>query len=110
MYIRGASHEQGGVPIEAEGGEMIINKISAARYAPLLSAINQAGGGVPFVSPASDGGYTARTIANGGGISKEEMKEVMKESFGELKIYTAIDDVRRANTKYSNITQTNIDF
>jgi len=53
--IQGASHAQGGVafnvggtPHEAEGGEAIINRNSTQRFKPLLSAINQAGGGVPF--------------------------------------------------------------
>lgn len=53
--ITGPSHANGGVPImtpngmiEAEGGEIIINKRSSALYAKELSAINQAGGGVPL--------------------------------------------------------------
>jgi DNA repair exonuclease SbcCD ATPase subunit len=47
--IFGASHSGGGVPIEAEGGESIINKKSTAKYGGLLNAINQAGGGVPIM-------------------------------------------------------------
>lgn len=54
--LSGPSHAQGGIPFtvggqggfEAEGGEAIINKKSTAMYAPLLSAINEAGGGVAF--------------------------------------------------------------
>lgn len=55
MAIKGASHANGGVPImtpdgmiEAEGGEVIINKRSSALFANELSAINQAGGGIPL--------------------------------------------------------------
>lgn len=56
----GPSHAQGGMAIisggrkvaEMEGGEAIINRRSTAMYAPILSAINQAGGGVKF----ADGG------------------------------------------------------
>lgn len=48
--IVGPSHANGGVKIEAEGGEAIINKRSMSN--PLLrsiaSAVNVAGGGVPF--------------------------------------------------------------
>lgn len=58
--IEGESHANGGVKfisggrlMEAEGGEIIINKRSAAMFRPQLSAINQAGGGVAF----ADGGY-----------------------------------------------------
>lgn len=48
--ITGPSHALGGVMVEAEGGEAIINKRSMSN--PLLrsiaSAVNVAGGGVPF--------------------------------------------------------------
>jgi hypothetical protein len=54
--LQGASHANGGIPFtidgqagfEAEGGEAIINKRSTEMFAPLLSAINEAGGGVAF--------------------------------------------------------------
>jgi hypothetical protein len=60
----GPSHEEGGIRgtgafggIEVEGGEMIINKRSARMYGPLLSRINQAGGGVPLIpTKAANGG------------------------------------------------------
>lgn len=55
MFIKGNSHAQGGVPIltpngmiEAEGGEIIINKVSSYLFKDLLSEINVAGGGVKF--------------------------------------------------------------
>ena len=55
----GARHAQGGIKIgtpsgmiEAEGGEVIINRKSVQMYKPLLSQINEAGGGVKF----ADGG------------------------------------------------------
>lgn len=54
--LQGRSHAQGGIPFsvggrpgfEAEGGEAIINKKSTAMFRPLLSQINEAGGGVAF--------------------------------------------------------------
>lgn len=54
--LSGPSHAGGGVPIsigggavaEAEGGEAIINRRSTSMFRPLLSAINQAGGGKKF--------------------------------------------------------------
>jgi len=54
--LNGPSHANGGIPFsvggqlgfEAEGGEAIINKRSTEMFAPLLSAINEAGGGVAF--------------------------------------------------------------
>ena len=55
MMIDGASHSMGGVNlmtptgmIEAEGGEFIMNKVSTAMFKDELSAISQAGGGVPL--------------------------------------------------------------
>lgn len=55
MVLSGPSHERGGIPIgtpggaiEAEGGEVIINRKSSAMFRGLLSDINVAGGGVPF--------------------------------------------------------------
>ena len=47
--INGASHSRGGVNVNAEGGEVIINKRSSAMFLPALSAINQLGGGVPLM-------------------------------------------------------------
>ena len=53
----GPSHAEGGIPIktpggmiEAEGGEVIINKKSSAMYRGILSQINQLGGGIKFAS------------------------------------------------------------
>ncbi len=62
--IEGASHADGGVPFtvdgvggfEAEGGEVIINKKSAAMFRNELSMINQAGGGVKFANGGVVGG------------------------------------------------------
>lgn len=61
-YLQGASHADGGILIEAEGGEAIINKNSTSKYRSLLSAINEAGGGIPL---AANGG-----IASGGGATR----------------------------------------
>lgn len=47
--LRGPSHERGGIHINAEGGEAIINKRSTKMFKRELSMINQAGGGVPFM-------------------------------------------------------------
>lgn len=48
--IPGPSHAQGGVQINAEGGEAIVNKnsMSVPAYRNIVSAINVAGGGVPI--------------------------------------------------------------
>lgn len=46
--IGGKRHAQGGTIIEAEQGEAIINRNSVALFKPLLSMMNQMGGGVPL--------------------------------------------------------------
>ena len=98
MLIKGKSHAMGGVPIEAEGGEAIINKRSAAMFAPLLSAINEAGGGVPFVpSRYSDGGFATRAARQETQpITAKEMSAVLQD----LKVYTSIQDYKKSEKSY----------
>jgi hypothetical protein len=52
-FLRGPSHEQGGIKyqgggVEVEGNESVINRRSTLAYAPLLSQINMQGGGRPI--------------------------------------------------------------
>lgn len=59
--LSGPSHAQGGIATpfgEMEGGEAVINKRSTAMFKPLLSRINQAGGGRKFQT----GGITSAGI------------------------------------------------
>jgi len=46
--IDGARHAQGGVAINAEGGEAIMSRGSVTMFKPLLSMMNQMGGGTSF--------------------------------------------------------------
>lgn len=46
--IEGPRHAQGGVMVEAEGGEAIMTRGAVTMFAPLLSAMNQMGGGTSF--------------------------------------------------------------
>ena len=51
--LKGASHANGGIKTkfgELEGGEAVINKRSTSMFKPLLSALNEAGGGKKFAS------------------------------------------------------------
>ena len=78
--ITGPSHASGGVLIEAEGGEGIINKHSMSN--PLLrsiaSAVNVAGGGVPFSNvPIFPSGSS-------GGFDTAELKAVFVEALKEM--------------------------
>jgi len=98
--LRGASHAQGGIPIEAEGGEAVINKKSTSMFTPLLSAINQAGGGVKFAAGgiastglSYDGGYTARALQNmmSPGLTESQIKTIISN----IKIYTTITSLKK---------------
>jgi hypothetical protein len=46
--ISGARHSDGGVPINAEGGEAVMTRGAVTAFAPLLSMLNVAGGGTSF--------------------------------------------------------------
>ena len=46
--IGGRRHAQGGTMIEAEAGEAIMTRGAVTQFAPLLSLMNQAGGGTTF--------------------------------------------------------------
>ena len=46
--IEGNRHSQGGVMIEAEGGEAVMTRGAVTMFGPLLSMMNQASGGTPF--------------------------------------------------------------
>ena len=71
--LKGDSHANGGIPFlingkagfEAEGNESIINAKSTSMFAPLLSAINVAGGGKKF----NTGGSLGSVINSGSMVS-----------------------------------------
>lgn len=100
--IKGKRHSQGGEIIEAEDGEVIINRRSVKQFEPLLSAINMAGGGVPFGPMPSDGGFASR-YAMQEGVSERTIAKAVERGIKSLKIYTTIEDIRRADRKYTQI-------
>ena len=97
LLLKGKSHAMGGIPIEAEGGEAIINKRSTSMFTPLLSAINQAGGGV---SLGNDGGFASRRAEN---LANKDMSEGLANALSKIKIFTAVEDINRGQKKYSKI-------
>ncbi|WP_312303883.1 hypothetical protein [Chryseobacterium sp.] len=85
----GPSHSEGGIPIktpdgviEAEGGEVIINKRSSAMYRDVLSQINQLGGGVKFASGGVLGNISSLPTIQNNFKSLIDM-DVMREVVGE---------------------------
>lgn len=61
-YITGASHSEGGVLMEVEGGEAVLNKRAMAipQYRALASAMNVSTGGVAFPNTSSNAALTAQ--------------------------------------------------
>lgn len=53
--INGPRHAQGGVLINAEGGEAVMTRGAVTMFAPLLSAMNEMGGGTAFNSNLNQG-------------------------------------------------------
>ena len=51
--INGPLHAAGGIMVNAEGGEAIMTRGAVTQFAPLLSLMNQAGGGVSFSGAAT---------------------------------------------------------
>lgn len=109
--IRGKSHAQGGETIEAEAGEVIINKKSAKMFLPLLSAINQAGGGISFgaglprnVGSINDGGFSVRHSSDKTATS-QDIKELQK-AINDMRVYVAVEDINRGQRKYADVGQT----
>lgn len=96
-YIQGNSHAQGGTMIEAEGGEVIINKASTAQYLPLLSAINVAGGGVPFGN-FTDGGFAMRND-RGSVLDTTTLERAIKD----MQIVVSVEDINRGQKNYAKV-------
>ena len=85
--LQGPSHAEGGIDTrfgELEGGEAVINKNSARMFKPLLSAINQAGGGIPF-----DG--TPSPIPGVYGWGDFSLSDLNPVSYVKKKVKQAID-------------------
>lgn len=101
--IVGPSHAAGGTLIEAEGGEAIINRRSVSMFAPLLSAINEAGGGVPFARPLSDGGYSIRNSSAAKNITLEDMQTAISDAVSQVQVVATIEDIRREDSNYMQI-------
>lgn len=70
--IGGQRHAKGGTLIEAEQGEAIMTRGAVAQFAPMLSMMNQMGGGIAFNSETS---VTSpdRPIANNPSVSDTTM-------------------------------------
>jgi hypothetical protein len=62
--INGPRHSQGGVPINAEGGEAVMTRGSVTMFRPLLSMMNQMGGGTSFMPNLTTTSFDAPKTEN----------------------------------------------
>lgn len=96
--VGGKSHEEGGTLIEAEKGEYIIPKKTYQANRGVIAAISGGGG------------------AGGAGISSFDaaFKQLLKntndftETITNMKIYAAIEDIRKAEQNYISVTDIKI--
>lgn len=114
--FNGPSHTQGGIPIEVEGDEIILTKgvFRNPKLRAMASALNEAAGGVKFASGGiastmfmHDGGFSQRYYYNTN-LSKEDLREAMSEAVKEIKIYTTVEDIRKADKNYTDIENRSI--
>ncbi len=83
--IKGKRHSQGGTIIEAEDGEMIINRKSTQKYGALLEAINQNN-----LKPL------------GINLPNNDLQE-LQQTIKDLKVYVAVEDINRGQKNYAKV-------
>jgi len=110
--FQGNSHAQGGVKfasggkiMEAEGGEAIINKRSTAMFRPMLSAINQMGGGKKFAV----GGITpsispevSNPLLSLSGMSTE-IGSIVNSRLDKIKVINVVSETTQQQNNITNV-------
>lgn len=98
--LNGMSHAQGGIlagGVELEGGEAVINRRSTAQFAPLLSAINVAGGGRAFTTPNLTGNLNLNPNPNTQSIAR------ILDRMATQRAYILSDDVQSDTARVDRI-------
>ncbi|MFC6858804.1 coiled-coil domain-containing protein [Zunongwangia atlantica] len=102
--LKGASHAAGGIQTpfgELEGNEAVINKRSTRMFAPLLSAINVAGGGRKF---ASGGMLDNSSIVTGQLINYDLLASKVAEANLSLPApQVSVEEINSTQTRVSTI-------
>ena len=97
----GPKHSQGGIPIEAEGGEGIINARSMGN--PLLrniaSAINVLGGGVDFSTPNTSGMFADGGITGRGISENSQTQNLIDENISRIRVVNVARDTTDVATE-----------
>jgi hypothetical protein len=102
MVLRGPSHAQGGIPIEAEGDEIILTKgvYRDPSLRAMASEINVAAGGRKFaaggpVNPFSSGSPGGSSGRNADAFGLGEMSSLLRENLAAVN--SRIDNIRVYN-------------
>lgn len=93
--LHGPSHARGGINIEAEGGEWVLNRTASKMFSPLLSLMNEMGNGargMNYTGNMADGGIVGRSITNGQGINVDEIVNIITESIGSIPVVNVASD------------------
>jgi hypothetical protein len=108
--IEGNSHSNGGTLIEAEKGEVVINKFAVARHWKTLSDINQSTGGRAIYRPKFalggnvDGGFTTRQTVSG--ISEQaQLMRQLSNDIANIKVVARVTDINRVQGNVIGIRQ-----
>lgn len=99
----GPSHAQGGIPFsvggrthEMEGGEAIINKRSTSMFKSTLSAINQAGGGIPF----ANGGEVPISFSNIARQSEaQSLQRELVDAISQIRPIVTVEDINNGQNR-----------
>ena len=104
--IQGKSHAQGGVMLEAEGGEYIINRKATALNMPLLEALNNSS-----LNRFNDGGFTYREYQRRQPLTVDydRLAAVVVDGVRKSNIYVAVEDIAEMENKVS-YTDNRIDY
>lgn len=104
--VQGATHEQGGVLIEAEGGERIIANNPSRAFPELLNLISYIGKNVPDTQYAYRQ-FTGRNdnSVSGMNLDYQLMKDAMKEAVQEVQVYLSLSELREAEQTQVKINE-----
>ena len=94
----GKSHAQGGIHIEAEHGEYIVNKKATSQYLPLIEAINSTG-----VKKFADGGQVAPTSSSSGSGDIIDYGRLAFEISRSIQPVVSVVDITRGQQKVAVI-------
>lgn len=113
VVLRGRSHREGGINVEAEGDEIILTKgvYRNPGLRAMASAINVAGGGRQFAFggvplPSSSSNASLQRFINQG-ISMEQAATLVREGINSIEVFNPIESINRSQQDLFNIEAEN---